>query len=67
LLQNVENWFKHNNLKLKDYKVSIAYDLLDLATEERQEMLITDEGKDKLKELYKSIGKILKNGIGNKS
>ncbi|MEO1801790.1 MAG: hypothetical protein AAFR62_15410, partial [Cyanobacteria bacterium J06629_2] len=54
--QAVENWCKDPNRNLKTpEKVSVTYELLDLATGERQEKLIGDSLQDKLSKLYESI------------
>lgn len=54
--QAVENWCKDPNRNLKTpEKVSVTYELLDLATGERQEKLIEDSLQDKLSKLYESI------------
>ncbi len=49
--------------KLK--KVDIAYELLDLATEERQEILIEDSVKSKFQELYNQIIEALNDSQSN--
>ena len=52
----VKNWCEYPNRNLKNpEKVSVTYELLDLATGDRQEKLIEDHLKKKLSELYESI------------
>ncbi|MDJ0799002.1 MAG: AAA family ATPase [Calothrix sp. MO_167.B12] len=50
----VEDWCRYHSLKTPD-KVPITYDLLDLATGERQEKLIKDSLQDKLTQIYNDI------------
>jgi predicted ATP-dependent endonuclease of OLD family len=56
--KSIEKWCKDNGLKNKPDKISVAYYLLELAHEERQEKLIKNGLENSFKDLYNQIKEV---------